>query len=91
KKKPALLKETCNVQSNQQAFNGGNIVVSIEVLKEVIDNFSEANISEKGGFGIFYKGVLYDGTQIAVKRMECVGEGTKGMTEFQAEIVVLSK
>ncbi|KAK5845708.1 hypothetical protein PVK06_001918 [Gossypium arboreum] len=52
---------------------------------------NEANILGKGGFGIVYKGVLHDGTQIAVKRMECVGKGTKGMAEFQAEIAVLSK
>ncbi|PPD79953.1 hypothetical protein GOBAR_DD23104 [Gossypium barbadense] len=83
--------QTSNVQSNQQAFDGGNIVVSVEVLREVTDNFSEANILGKGGFGIVYKGVLHDGTQIAVKRMECVGKGTKGMAEFQAEIAVLSK
>ncbi|KAB2067311.1 hypothetical protein ES319_A09G218100v1 [Gossypium barbadense] len=83
--------QTTNVQSNQKEFDGGNIVVSIEVLREVTDNFSEANILGKGGFGIVYKGVLHDETQIAVKRMECVGKGTKGMSEFQAEIAVLSK
>lgn len=83
--------QTSNDQSNQHAFDGGNIVISVEVLREVTNNFSEANILGKGGFGVVYKGVLHDATKIAVKRMECVGKGTKGMAEFQAEIAVLSK
>ncbi|KAK9009710.1 hypothetical protein V6N11_036238 [Hibiscus sabdariffa] len=78
-------------QSNQNLFEGGNVAISIEVLKEVTNNFSEENILGKGGFGVVYKGELHDGTQIAVKRMECVDKGTKGMDEFQAEIGVLSK
>ncbi|KAL7198659.1 hypothetical protein ACSBR2_021043 [Camellia fascicularis] len=45
----------------------------------------------RGGFGIVYKGVLHDGTIIAVKRMESGAMGTKGMNEFQAEIAVLTK
>ncbi|XP_043710475.1 receptor-like kinase TMK4 [Telopea speciosissima] len=74
-----------------QVFDGGNVAISILVLREVTNNFSEENILGKGGFGVVYKGVLHDGTQIAVKRMESAAMGTKGMKEFQAEIAVLTK
>ncbi|KDP32592.1 hypothetical protein JCGZ_13142 [Jatropha curcas] len=77
--------------SGHKMFEGGNVVVSIEVLRQVTDNFSESNIIGRGGFGVVYKGELHDGTKIAVKRMESTVMGTKGMNEFQAEIAVLSK
>ncbi|KAF6166402.1 hypothetical protein GIB67_034953 [Kingdonia uniflora] len=74
-----------------QYFEGGNVAISIQLLRQVTDNFSENNILGKGGFGVVYKGELHDGTQIAVKRMESGIMGTKGLKEFQAEIAVLSK
>ncbi|XP_022734484.1 receptor-like kinase TMK4 [Durio zibethinus] len=77
--------------SDRHFIEGGNVVISMQVLRQVTDNFSEANILGKGGFGVVYKGEFHDGTQIAVKRMECVATGTKGMNEFQAEIAVLTK
>ncbi|KAG6741071.1 hypothetical protein POTOM_056555 [Populus tomentosa] len=77
--------------SGRHFFEGGNIVISIEVLRQVTDNFSENKILGKGGFGVVYKGELHDGTKIAVKRMESGAMGTKGMNEFQAEIAVLTK
>ncbi|EPS72320.1 hypothetical protein M569_02431, partial [Genlisea aurea] len=73
-------------------LDGSKVTISIQVLRQVTDNFSEGNILGRGGFGVVYKGELHDGTKIAVKRMESVsGVGTKGMNEFQAEIGVLSK
>ncbi|KAF5202044.1 Receptor-like kinase tmk4 [Thalictrum thalictroides] len=77
--------------SDAQFFEGGNVAISIQVLRQVTNNFSEENILGRGGFGIVYKGVLHDGTQIAVKRMESNAMGTKGLKEFQAEIAVLTK
>ncbi|KAF2298123.1 hypothetical protein GH714_015299 [Hevea brasiliensis] len=77
--------------SDRKMFEGGNVAVSIEVLRQVTNNFSEENIIGRGGFGVVYRGELHDGTKIAVKRMESTVMGTKGMNEFQAEIAVLSK
>ncbi|XP_062167367.1 receptor-like kinase TMK4 [Alnus glutinosa] len=72
-------------------FEGGNVAISIQVLRQVTNNFSEDNILGSGGSGVVYKGELHDGTKIAVKRMESVAMGSKGMKEFQAEIAVLTK
>ncbi|CAB4293738.1 unnamed protein product [Prunus armeniaca] len=70
---------------------GGNVAISIEVLRKVTNNFGEDNILARGGFGVVYKGELHDGTRIAVKRMECVAVSTERMNEFEAEIAFLAK
>ncbi|XP_019179976.1 PREDICTED: receptor-like kinase TMK4 [Ipomoea nil] len=72
-------------------FEGGNVAISVQVLRQVTNHFSEENVLGRGGFGVVYKGELHDGTKIAVKRMESGVMGTKGMNEFQAEIAVLTK
>lgn len=74
-----------------QVHDGGNVAIPIEVLREVTDNFSDNNVLGRGGFGVVYRGQLHDGTQIAVKRMEAMVSSSKGLSEFQAEIAVLSK
>ncbi|KAK4745557.1 hypothetical protein SAY87_011869 [Trapa incisa] len=69
----------------------GNMVISIQVLTDVTNNFSEGNVLGRGGFGTVYKGELHDGTKIAVKRMESSVVSKKGLTEFKSEIAVLTK
>ncbi|KAH0992527.1 hypothetical protein GBA52_004010 [Prunus armeniaca] len=36
-------------------FEGGNVAISIHVLRDVTNNFSEDNILGRGGFGVVYK------------------------------------
>ncbi|CAL5365016.1 unnamed protein product [Camellia sinensis] len=77
--------------SEIQMVEAGNMVISIQVLKIVTNNFSKDNILGRGGFGTVYKGELHDGTKIAVKRMESGVITGKGLTEFKSEIDVLTK
>ncbi|KAK9141016.1 hypothetical protein Scep_010697 [Stephania cephalantha] len=83
--------QSSDANSDAHFADGGNVAISIQVLRQVTNNFSEENILGRGGFGVVYKGVLHDGTRIAVKRMESTSMGTKGLNEFQAEIAVLTK
>ncbi|CAA0353862.1 putative receptor-like kinase TMK3 RLK-Pelle-LRR-IX family [Arabidopsis thaliana] len=77
--------------SDIHVVEAGNLVISIQVLRNVTNNFSEENILGRGGFGTVYKGELHDGTKIAVKRMESSVVSDKGLTEFKSEITVLTK
>ncbi|KAF5737903.1 receptor protein kinase TMK1 [Tripterygium wilfordii] len=78
-------------QGDMQMVEAGNMVISIQVLKNVTNNFSEENILGRGGFGVVYRGELHDGTMIAVKRMESGVITAKGLAEFKSEIAVLTK
>ncbi|KAL6351503.1 hypothetical protein AAG906_040857 [Vitis piasezkii] len=77
--------------SDIQMIEAGSMVISIQVLRNVTNNFSEENVLGRGGFGTVYKGELHDGTKIAVKRMESGVVSEKGLTEFKSEIAVLTK
>ncbi|KAL1223212.1 Receptor protein kinase TMK1 [Cardamine amara subsp. amara] len=82
---------TSEVGDNIQMVEAGNMLISIQVLRSVTNNFSEDNILGSGGFGVVYKGELHDGTKIAVKRMENGVIAGKGFAEFKSEIAVLTK
>ncbi|CAA3026101.1 receptor kinase TMK1-like [Olea europaea subsp. europaea] len=77
--------------SDIHIIEAGNMIISIQLLKEVTNNFSEENILGRGGFGTVYKGELPDATKIAVKRMESGVMSEKGLDEFKSEIAVLTK
>lgn len=72
-------------------IEAGNLVISVQVLRNVTKNFAPENELGRGGFGVVYKGELDDGTKIAVKRMEAGIITSKALDEFQSEIAVLSK
>ncbi|WZZ06233.1 hypothetical protein YC2023_092154 [Brassica napus] len=82
---------TSEVGDNIQMVEAGNMLISIQVLRSVTNNFSQDNILGQGGFGVVYKGELHDGTKIAVKRMENGVIAGKGFAEFKSEIAVLTK
>lgn len=77
--------------SDAQVFESGSLIISIQDLRQGTNNFNDDNIVGRGGFGVVYKGKLLDGRQIAVKRMESSAISSKGVSEFQAEIAVLTK
>ncbi|XP_062015948.1 receptor protein kinase TMK1-like [Rosa rugosa] len=82
-----------NSSGTQSSYmtDSGNLVISVQVLRKVTNNFAPENELGHGGFGTVYKGELEDGTNLAVKRMEGGVISSKGLDEFQAEIAVLSK
>lgn len=60
-----------------------------EELKEATNNFEHASILGEGGFGRVFKGVLSDGTQVAIKRLSTGGQ--QGDKEFLVEVEMLSR
>lgn len=82
---------TSSGPSDLHVVEAGSMVISIQVLRNVTNNFSEENVLGRGGFGTVYKGELHDGTKIAVKRMESAVVSEKGFAEFKSEIAVLTK
>ncbi|CAN0878276.1 DEAD-box ATP-dependent RNA helicase 24 [Linum grandiflorum] len=63
--------------------------LSYEELREATGNFSTASILGEGGFGRVFKGVLSDGTAVAIKRLTCGGQ--QGDKEFLVEVDMLSR
>ncbi|KAF8775508.1 hypothetical protein HU200_004936 [Digitaria exilis] len=62
---------------------------SFDELKTCTNNFAENNEIGSGGYGKVYKGILVDGTSVAIKRAEY---GSKqGALEFKNEIELLSR
>ncbi|KAL3358891.1 hypothetical protein AABB24_015800 [Solanum stoloniferum] len=88
---PSTASQSDTSNSEIYVYDGGHVTIPVELLREATNNFSEENILGRGGFGIVYKGRLHDGTEIAVKRMEASIASNKGLTEFRAEIEVLTK
>lgn len=60
-----------------------------EELKEATNNFAPSSILGEGGFGRVYKGVLSDGTAVAIKRLTSGGQ--QGGKEFLVEVEMLSR
>ncbi|KAK4785900.1 hypothetical protein SAY86_002589 [Trapa natans] len=58
-------------------------------LQIATDSFNDKNILGQGGFGKVYKGVLADGTKIAVKRLTDF-ESHGGDAAFQREVEMIS-
>ncbi|KAG0501011.1 hypothetical protein HPP92_001083 [Vanilla planifolia] len=63
--------------------------LAYEELKEATNNFEPASVLGEGGFGRVFKGVLSDGTLVAIKKLN--SDGHQGDREFLVEVEMLSR
>ncbi|OIS96092.1 receptor-like protein kinase herk 1 [Nicotiana attenuata] len=66
-----------------------NYQVPFAALQEATNDFDESLVIGKGGFGNVYRGVLCDGTKVALKRLN--SKSQQGLAEFRTEIEMLSR
>ncbi|KAM5576681.1 hypothetical protein ABKV19_007499 [Rosa sericea] len=69
--------------------------ISFNEIQSATNNFDTKLVIGKGGFGNVYRGTLFNGTKVAVKRAykrdEHGSDSGQGLPEFETEIIVLSK
>ncbi|XVF15209.1 hypothetical protein REPUB_Repub09cG0130700 [Reevesia pubescens] len=58
-------------------------------IASATNNFSDSNKIGKGGFGLVYKGELFKGLDIAVKRLS--SNSHQGVEQFKNEVVMIAK
>jgi len=68
--------------------NTGSIWFKIQELEKATNNFSQKNFIGRGGFGLVYKGVLPDGTVVAVKKI--IESDIQGDAAFCNEVEIIS-
>nr|ASM47300.1 lysm-containing receptor kinase 20 [Trema orientale] len=74
------------------SFNGGSEKAKLftaEELQKATDNYNQSRFLGKGGYGTVYKGMLPDGTIVAVKRSIAIGRNQ--IEQFINEVVILSE
>ncbi|KAJ0228696.1 Protein kinase domain-containing protein [Hirschfeldia incana] len=86
---PITVEVSDNNTSPLHQLDQGVKMFSYEQLVKATDDFASTNLLGRGGFGYVHKGVLEDGTEVAVKKLK---EGSRqGDGEFQAEIQSISR
>ncbi|ESQ55010.1 hypothetical protein EUTSA_v10024598mg [Eutrema salsugineum] len=76
-------------QNQDTTLQSESVQFDLKTIEVATSNFSESNKLGEGGFGEVYKGVLPDGTEVAVKRLSKTS--VQGETEFKNEVVVVAK
>ncbi|GMY32298.1 cysteine-rich receptor-like protein kinase 26 [Fagus crenata] len=66
-----------------------SLQLDFDTVRVATDDFSDANKLGQGGFGAVYKGKLFDGQVIAVKRLS--KDSGQGDQEFKNEVLLVAK
>ncbi|KAF3667724.1 Receptor-like protein kinase HERK 1 [Capsicum annuum] len=82
-------KETTSISNASYHIPVGSGRIPFVALQEATNNFNDSLVIGKGGFGKVYRGVLSDGTKVALKR--CKPESQQGLAAFDTEIEILSQ
>ncbi|XP_051219791.1 wall-associated receptor kinase 1-like [Lolium perenne] len=80
-----LQQQLGSLASSGVAFN----IFSEEEIKRATGNFDEARVLGRGGNGVVYRGVIADGSTVAIKKSRVVDE--KQLKEFSKEMLILSQ
>ncbi|KAL7166094.1 hypothetical protein ACSBR2_036883 [Camellia fascicularis] len=83
-KLPESPKDNSEEDTFLESLSGMPIRFSYNFLQTATNNFSVK--LGQGGFGSVYQGALPDGTHLAVKKLEGIGQGKK---EFRAEVSII--
>ncbi|XP_057847536.1 receptor-like serine/threonine-protein kinase ALE2 isoform X2 [Cryptomeria japonica] len=75
--------------SSMATYTGSARTFTLAELEKATDRFISKNILGEGGFGRVYRGVLEDGTKLAVKVL--TRDDHQGGREFMAEVEMLSR
>ncbi|XP_058073965.1 receptor-like serine/threonine-protein kinase ALE2 isoform X2 [Magnolia sinica] len=75
--------------SSIATYTGSAKTFSLAEMEKATDNFDASTILGEGGFGRVFKGVLEDGTKVAVKVLK--RDDRQGTREFLAEVEMLSR
>lgn len=89
KKHNSLVFFSANEQFDAEVCLGNLRRFSFRELQVATNNFNAKNILGQGGFGIVYKGILKDGTLVAVKRLKDTS-AAGGEVQFQTEVEMIS-
>ncbi|KAL3646037.1 G-type lectin S-receptor-like serine/threonine-protein kinase SD2-5 [Castilleja foliolosa] len=84
KKVPGSPKESSDEDNFLESLSGMPIRFTYKFLQDATNNFVLK--LGQGGFGSVYQGKLRDGTRLAVKKLEGIGQGKK---EFRAEVSII--
>ncbi|CAI9785645.1 unnamed protein product [Fraxinus pennsylvanica] len=89
KPKPTNVTNEVNASSGLDSIRGSTTLIrfKFDEIKAATKNFSRDNIIGRGGYGNVYKGVLPDGSEVALKRFKnCSASGDASFTH-EVEVI----
>ncbi|XP_010529580.1 PREDICTED: putative cysteine-rich receptor-like protein kinase 35 [Tarenaya hassleriana] len=78
-----------DIQSGDDIASRHSLQFDFKTIEAATNRFSDSNKIGQGGFGKVYKGMLPDGTEVAVKRL--AKNSRQGSREFKNEVVFVAK